>query len=137
MKRLLPAHYLSVSRNSALPVAAGVSGVLANSNGKAVASCAAGERDAKSWFRGALCLLLHERLNNDFGNQELFCLPNPFLLLSRGGEWKKRKRKKNRQKIPSKLCNNNTAEISEWRKKNKETQSSNSNSAVLNITQGT
>lgn len=82
MKRLLPAHYLSVSRNSALPVAAGVSGVLANSNGKAVASCAAGERDAKSWFRGALCLLLHERLNNDFGNQELFCLPNPFLLLS-------------------------------------------------------
>lgn len=99
MKRLLPAHYLSVSRNSALPVAAGVSGVLANSNGKAVASCAAGERDAKSWFRGALCLLLHERLNNDFGNQELFCLPNPFLLLSGGGEWKKRKRKKTDKKF--------------------------------------
>lgn len=49
----------------------------------------------------------------------------------------KKKKKKNRQKIPSKLCNNNTAEISEWRKKTKETQSSNSNSAVLNITQGT
>lgn len=119
MKRLLPAHYLSVSRNSALPVAAGVSGVLANSNGKAVASCAAGERDAKSWFRGTLCLLLHERLNNDFGNQELFCLPNPFLLLSRGGGNGKKEKEKNRQKIPSKLCNNNTAEISEWRKKTK------------------
>lgn len=100
MKRLLPAHYLSVSRNSALPVAAGVSGVLANSNGKAVASCAAGERDAKSWFRGTLCLLLHERLNNDFGNQELFCLPNPFLLLSRGGRgMEKKKRKKTDKKF--------------------------------------
>lgn len=103
MKRLLPAHYLSVSRNSALPVAAGVSGVLANSNGKAVASCAAGERDAKSWFRGALCLLLHERLNNDFGNQELFCLPNPFLLLSRGGGMEKKKKKKKQTKNSFKI----------------------------------